>query len=222
MPRSPTSHCFFPSRPAEARVSSDSGAGLNSHKLSYKSNFMLYISKTWCYNASQAETPYQFVPILFLKVYGIVGMLRSWSQNGPKPFRLTRGAAGNPAIIAIQFERTHWRSVHNTTPPWRPASTLDEYISQLYDWNSLANQRNRWVAKEARPISLRQLMVFGRSLTEARLISSANYVRTELPTRCVYSPSLKLYVHKLIGAADWHIGSATCKHSRTLWSPTLT
>ena len=26
-------------------------------------------------------------------------------------------------------------------------------------------------------------MVFGRSLTEARLISSANYVRTELPTR---------------------------------------
>lgn len=28
-------------------------------------------------------------------------------------------------------------------------------------------------------------MVFGRSLTEARLISSANYVRTELPTRYV-------------------------------------
>ncbi|KAF4120218.1 to pyruvate dehydrogenase kinase [Geosmithia morbida] len=49
---------------------------------------------------------------------------------------------------------------------WRPVSVLDE-----------------WVAKEARPISLRQLMVFGRSLTEERLISSANYVRTELPTR---------------------------------------
>lgn len=28
-------------------------------------------------------------------------------------------------------------------------------------------------------------MVFGRSLTESRLISSANYVRTELPTRFV-------------------------------------
>ncbi|CZT50857.1 probable ] kinase, mitochondrial precursor [Rhynchosporium secalis] len=55
------------------------------------------------------------------------------------------------------------------TPPWRPASTLDE-----------------WVGKEARPISLRQLMVFGRSLTEARLISSANYVRTELPTRLAH------------------------------------
>ncbi|KAI0834154.1 alpha-ketoacid dehydrogenase kinase [Hypoxylon sp. FL0890] len=52
---------------------------------------------------------------------------------------------------------------------WRPVQVLDE-----------------WVAKEARPISLRQLMVFGRSLTEARLISSANYVRTELPTRIAH------------------------------------
>ena len=44
----------------------------------------------------------------------------------------------------------------------------------------------RWVAREARPISLRQLMVFGRSLTESRLISSANYVRTELPVRIAH------------------------------------
>lgn len=54
-------------------------------------------------------------------------------------------------------------------PKWRPVSVLDQ-----------------WVAKEARPISLRQLMVFGRSLTESRLISSANYVRTELPTRIAH------------------------------------
>ncbi|QLI73843.1 [Pyruvate dehydrogenase (acetyl-transferring)] kinase 2 [Metarhizium brunneum] len=52
---------------------------------------------------------------------------------------------------------------------WRPVSVLDE-----------------WVAREARPISLRQLMVFGRSLTESRLISSANYVRTELPARIAH------------------------------------
>lgn len=51
-------------------------------------------------------------------------------------------------------------------PPWRPAAVLDE-----------------WVQKEARPISLRQLTFFGRTLTESRLISSANYVRKELPTR---------------------------------------
>ncbi|KKF96461.1 Pyruvate dehydrogenase kinase 2 mitochondrial [Ceratocystis platani] len=43
-----------------------------------------------------------------------------------------------------------------------------------------------WVAKEARPISLRQLMVFGKNLTEARLIDSANYLRTELPTRLAH------------------------------------
>lgn len=40
--------------------------------------------------------------------------------------------------------------------------------------------------KEARPISLRQLTFFGRTLTEKRLISSANYVRTELPTRLAH------------------------------------
>ncbi|KAK9439481.1 pyruvate dehydrogenase kinase [Metarhizium brunneum] len=56
-----------------------------------------------------------------------------------------------------------------TNGTWRPVSVLDE-----------------WVAREARPISLRQLMVFGRSLTESRLISSANYVRTELPARIAH------------------------------------
>ncbi|KAI0398248.1 branched-chain alpha-ketoacid dehydrogenase kinase [Xylariaceae sp. FL0594] len=55
------------------------------------------------------------------------------------------------------------------TAKWRPMQVLDE-----------------WVSREARPISLRQLMVFGRSLTEDRLISSANYVRTELPTRIAH------------------------------------
>ncbi|KAL1860324.1 hypothetical protein VTK73DRAFT_7377 [Phialemonium thermophilum] len=60
-------------------------------------------------------------------------------------------------------------SSQNHGPIWRPTAILDE-----------------WVAKEARPISLRQLMVFGRSLTEPRLLSSANYVRTELPTRIAH------------------------------------
>ncbi|KAI4242882.1 MAG: hypothetical protein L6R40_003755 [Gallowayella cf. fulva] len=43
-----------------------------------------------------------------------------------------------------------------------------------------------WVQREARPISLRQLTFFGRTLTENRLLSSANYVRTELPTRLAH------------------------------------
>ncbi|KAE8449627.1 hypothetical protein EG329_007957 [Mollisiaceae sp. DMI_Dod_QoI] len=95
-------------------------------------------------------------------------MLRSCSQNGSKIFRLTRRAGYRPEqrYNLISFIKAR---EYNNAPPWRPASTLDE-----------------WVGKEARPISLRQLMVFGRSLTEARLISSANYVRTELPTRLAH------------------------------------
>ncbi|OQU94884.1 hypothetical protein CLAIMM_01171 [Cladophialophora immunda] len=54
-------------------------------------------------------------------------------------------------------------------PPWRPASTLDD-----------------WVDRPIRPISLRQLFFFGRTLTESRLLSSANYVRMELPTRLAH------------------------------------
>ncbi|PGH27126.1 hypothetical protein AJ80_01082 [Polytolypa hystricis UAMH7299] len=57
----------------------------------------------------------------------------------------------------------------HSPPPWRPGSALDE-----------------WVEREIRPISLRQLTFFGRTLTESRLISSANYVRTELPTRLAH------------------------------------
>ncbi|KAK2743532.1 hypothetical protein FQN57_004829 [Myotisia sp. PD_48] len=45
---------------------------------------------------------------------------------------------------------------------------------------------SRWVERDVRPISLRQLTFFGRTLAENRLISSANYVRTELPTRLAH------------------------------------
>ncbi|KAF2105659.1 branched-chain alpha-ketoacid dehydrogenase [Lophiotrema nucula] len=51
-------------------------------------------------------------------------------------------------------------------PAWRPSSALDE-----------------WVQREARPISLRRLTFFGRTLTESRLLDSANYCRLELPIR---------------------------------------
>lgn len=84
----------------------------------------------------------------------------------------------------------------------------------------LPADNTRWVAKEARPISLRQLMFFGRSLTEARLISSANYVRTELPTRLV-SKEDGIQVVQLISLLDWRTGSETCKHSHMLSLPTL-
>ncbi|KAL3422870.1 serine threonine-protein kinase [Phlyctema vagabunda] len=98
-------------------------------------------------------------------------MLRSCLQNGAKTLRLTRAASSQERRSLRELpchQIIFTRSKHHT-PPWRPASILDD-----------------WVEKEARPISLRQLMVFGRSLTESRLISSANYVRTELPTRLAH------------------------------------
>ncbi|KAI0433329.1 branched-chain alpha-ketoacid dehydrogenase [Xylaria sp. FL1042] len=90
---------------------------------------------------------------------------------------VTRTTSWTPRRHVIRRPRIGWNGLANTssqrhahvTAKWRPVQALDE-----------------WVAKEARPISLRQLMVFGRSLTEARLISSANYVRTELPTRIAH------------------------------------
>ncbi|KAI1147520.1 branched-chain alpha-ketoacid dehydrogenase [Nemania diffusa] len=127
-------------------------------------------------------------------------MLRSAVQNATKTFRLTgvpssvgprvsvstttaaATAAAAAAVSGTPQSRTSYRlrigptgeriaarRWTHSTAKWRPVQALDE-----------------WVAKEARPISLRQLMVFGRSLTESRLISSANYVRTELPTRIAH------------------------------------
>ncbi|KAF3770975.1 alpha-ketoacid dehydrogenase kinase, partial [Cryphonectria parasitica EP155] len=76
----------------------------------------------------------------------------------------SRPSGNSPRPHLRRHEQT--RGVHHR---WRAVSILDD-----------------WVSKEARPISLRQLMVFGRSLNEQRLISSANYVRTELPRRLAH------------------------------------
>ncbi|KAJ5609405.1 hypothetical protein N7528_009972 [Penicillium herquei] len=75
-------------------------------------------------------------------------------------------------------------------PPWRSGSAVDEYDSALGKHASYPRLTHdllhRWVERPIRPISLRQLTFFGRTLTEPRLISSANYVRTELPTRLAH------------------------------------
>ncbi|TGZ79486.1 alpha-ketoacid dehydrogenase kinase [Ascodesmis nigricans] len=62
-------------------------------------------------------------------------------------------------------------TISSSCPPkHRPSRALDEYV-----------------AKPARPISLRQLIFFGsRNLDEKRILDSANYVRTELPTRIAH------------------------------------
>ncbi|THX15042.1 pyruvate dehydrogenase kinase [Aureobasidium pullulans] len=91
------------------------------------------------------------------------------------------------AVSSIRpMTRTTWmskrRSISIVPPPWRPASVLDKYgMQNLHYFFVLIFCR--WVEREARPISLRQLTFFGRLLTDTRLLGSANYVRLELPTR---------------------------------------
>ncbi|QQK43524.1 Pyruvate dehydrogenase kinase, putative [Penicillium digitatum] len=72
-------------------------------------------------------------------------------------------------VLLLRFPSKRFYSGAHSPPPWRPVSAVDE-----------------WVEHAIRPISLRQLTFFGRTLTEPRLISSANYVRTELPTRLAH------------------------------------
>ncbi|THW45880.1 pyruvate dehydrogenase kinase [Aureobasidium pullulans] len=91
------------------------------------------------------------------------------------------------AVSSIRpMTRTTWmskrRSISIVPPPWRPASVLDKYGMQNLHY-FLVLMFCRWVEREARPISLRQLTFFGRLLTDTRLLGSANYVRLELPTR---------------------------------------
>lgn len=77
-----------------------------------------------------------------------------------------------------------------------------------------------WAERDVRPVSLRQLLFFGRALTEARLLSAANYVRTELPTRFVIA-----WIYRSIcSRSDYyvciesHTVYGKCRSSHTLWS----
>ncbi|KAF2201038.1 pyruvate dehydrogenase kinase [Delitschia confertaspora ATCC 74209] len=82
--------------------------------------------------------------------------------------RISFTAASRSIIrpASVRVRSAHCNTTIKAAPTWRPSSALDE-----------------WVQREARPISLRQLTFFGRSLTESRLIDSANYCREELPIR---------------------------------------
>lgn len=57
-------------------------------------------------------------------------------------------------------------------------------ISALHFYQN--RQLELYASKEARRLSLRQLVFFGRHMNEERLIKSANYVRTELPIRIAH------------------------------------
>lgn len=76
-----------------------------------------------------------------------------------------------------------------------PGSLSSQLVSYTYPPNSnLINSRHfyqnsvlmDWVKIAPRPVSLRQLAFFGRHLTAEKLISSANFVQHELPTRIAH------------------------------------
>ncbi|KAI1819631.1 branched-chain alpha-ketoacid dehydrogenase [Xylaria intraflava] len=117
-------------------------------------------------------------------------MLLFVARNATKALRLS--AIPLPARVCFS---TKTAAIASTSPPHAIDRPLidrhDERISERRHTHTAAKWSpvyvlDEWVAKEARPISLRQLMFFGRTLTESRLISSANYVRTELPTRIAH------------------------------------
>ncbi|CAG8517949.1 762_t:CDS:2 [Ambispora leptoticha] len=80
-------------------------------------------------------------------------------------------------------------SSNSATPP-RPLSTVS--ITGLADsiqFTSLQpNNRilDQYASQPVHTITLRQLVFFGRNLSEERLIQSGNYVRTELPIRLAH------------------------------------
>lgn len=65
---------------------------------------------------------------------------------------------------------------------------LNEQRRRMSDHSHFYRNRQLepYARKEARRLTLRQLVWFGRSITEERLITSANYVRTELPVRVAH------------------------------------
>ncbi|KAI1111749.1 branched-chain alpha-ketoacid dehydrogenase [Nemania sp. NC0429] len=112
-------------------------------------------------------------------------MLPSVAQNATQPFRLS-ACSPTRLCASTSWTPSRHRAVYRLpVNPSREGTAAPRWTHTIAKWRP-TQALDEWVAKEARPISLRQLMVFGRSLTEARLISSANYVRTELPTRIAH------------------------------------
>ncbi|KZT24472.1 alpha-ketoacid dehydrogenase kinase [Neolentinus lepideus HHB14362 ss-1] len=70
------------------------------------------------------------------------------------------------------------------------ATKTSECTKRFQSTSALQFYQNRqlelYASKEAKRLTLRQLVFFGRSMNEERLIQSANYVRTELPVRIAH------------------------------------
>jgi len=92
----------------------------------------------------------------------------------PWPFR-----SPNPSILRILSRAGTDTHALAAKDPWRrPATTALHFYQN--------KQLELYASKQANRLTLRQLVFFGRSMNEDRLIKSANYVRTELPVRIAH------------------------------------
>ncbi|KAF8165319.1 branched-chain alpha-ketoacid dehydrogenase [Crassisporium funariophilum] len=80
----------------------------------------------------------------------------------------------------LNSRKGHLPLIHEIKAPRRlqPASTALHFYQN--------RQLELYASKEAKRLTLRQLVFFGRSMNEERLLKSANYVRTELPVRIAH------------------------------------
>lgn len=132
----------------------------------------------------------RYIPIIFRNYHEI--SVKSISNGNSK--------LKNPNVESIQFTslshnvRTILPNLNAVTqhspPPTLQTpksfnSTLQHsaYSSQHFYHSRILDQ---YVSQPANKINLRQLIVFGRNLTEERIIKSGNYVRTELPIRIAH------------------------------------
>ncbi|KAG8856815.1 hypothetical protein FRB96_006319 [Tulasnella sp. 330] len=79
-------------------------------------------------------------------------------------------------MLSFGVARLQFAGISRPTKPARRglSSSLHFYRNK---------QLELWASKSPTPLSLRQLVFYGRSMNPERLIASGNYVRTELPTR---------------------------------------
>ncbi|TRM67523.1 branched-chain alpha-ketoacid dehydrogenase [Schizophyllum amplum] len=69
-------------------------------------------------------------------------------------------------------------------PRATPARRASSTSTALHFYQN--KQLEAYASKETKRLTLRQLVFFGRSMTPERLLTSANYVRTELPVRIAH------------------------------------
>ncbi|KAF8621614.1 hypothetical protein AX15_007634 [Amanita polypyramis BW_CC] len=76
------------------------------------------------------------------------------------------------------------------SPPSRRCLSRHPCLVRRYESIARHFYQNRqlelYASKEAKRLTLRQLVFYGRSMDEDRLVKSANYVRTELPVRIAH------------------------------------